>query len=263
MAQAEVEVRMETKLSNLDGKVAFITGGGTGIGRATAMMLVEQGSKVVIAGRREAPLAATVAESPDNMSYVQLDLADWDAQQHALDTVLERHGRLDILINNAAMSICKPFADHSVEDIASVTNLNLTSTAVLTHKALEHIIKFQGNIINVSSAAGKYTGMPPQLLSCYGASKAGLNHFTRLLATELGPQGVRVNAVSPGFTDTEIAADAFSNPELVEAVVSVTPLGRAGQPEDVARVICFLASGEAQWVTGQIVDATGGYCLAL
>ena len=254
---------MEARLPGLENKVAFITGGGTGIGRATALKLAAQGCKVVIAGRREEPLVATARESPEKMSYVQLDVSDWQAQDAALTTVIERHGRLDLLINNAAMSVCKPFVDHSIEEIAAVTNVNLTSTAVLTRKAVKHIIESRGDIINVSSAAGKYTGMPPDLLSIYGASKAGLNHFTRLLATELGQHGVRVNAISPGFTDTEIAAEAFAKPELVNMLVARTPLGRAGKPDDIAKVICFLASSEAGWVTGQIVDATGGYCLTL
>lgn len=247
----------------LEGKVALITGGGTGIGRATALSFAAAGARVVIAGRRLEPLRSTCAEAPEHISYLQLDIADWDAQDRTLDALMDRHGRLDILVNNAAMSVCKPFVEHSIEEIARITHTNFTSTAVLTRKAVPHIITARGTIINVSSAAGKYTGMPPDQLSLYGAGKAGINHLTRLLATELGEQGVRVNAVSPGLTETEIAAEAFANPEFVEYLVGRTPLGRAGQPEDVARVIHFLASDEAGWVTGQVVDATGGYCLAL
>lgn len=250
-------------MNAFDDKVAFVTGGGTGIGRATAERLATSGCKVIVAGRREEPLHNLSALHPDRISYVQLDLADWAAHDRALATVLERHGRLDILVNNAAMSVCKPFVDHNMGEIADVIHVNLTSTAVFTHKAVPHIIATRGNIVNVSSAAGKYTGMPPQMLSAYGASKAGLNHLTRLLATELGGQGVRVNAVSPGFTDTEISAAAFANSAIVDYCVGITPLGRTGQPDDVARVICFLASEDARWVTGQIVDATGGYALAL
>ena len=106
-------------------------------------------------------------------------------------------------------------------------------------------------------------GMPPQNLSAYGSSKAGLNHLTRLLAAELGPMGIRVNSVSPGTTMTEIAEKVFENKELVQANIAATPLGRVGMPIDIAKVICYLASDEADWVTGQIVDATGGYHMAL
>lgn len=246
-----------------DGKVALITGGGTGIGKATALRMVERGGRVVVTGRREEPLKALAAEAPDRISYISSDLADWSTHDAAIAHSLDRFGRLDILVNNAALAVWKPFMEHSPEEIGRVLHVNLVSTAVLTQKAVPHLAAAKGNVVNISSAAGKYTGMPPQNLSAYGSSKAGLNHLTRLLAAELGPMGIRVNSVSPGTTMTEIAEKVFENKELVQANIAATPLGRVGMPIDIAKVICYLASEEADWVTGQIVDATGGYHMAL
>lgn len=246
-----------------EGKVALITGGGTGIGKATALRIVERGGKVVVTGRREKPLLDVVALAPNHIGYRCGDLADWSSHDGMIDHVVAQFGRLDILVNNAALAVWKPFMEHSAEEIARVLHVNLVSTAVLTQRAVPHLARTKGNVVNISSAAGKYTGMPPQNLSAYGSSKAGLNHLTRLLAAELGPMGIRVNAVSPGTTRTEIAEKVFENHQLIQRNIAETPLGRVGEPIDIAKVICYLASEEADWVTGQIVDATGGYHMAL
>lgn len=248
-------------MQSFDGKVAFITGGGTGIGRATAERIVSSGGKVVIAGRREQPLVEMVSRHPGNASHVVMDLADWQSQANALDAVMDRHGRLDILVNNAAIQITKSFSDHEEQEIAAVVNVNLTSTAVLIHKTLPYLKASKGNIVNVSSAGGRYCGVPSGMISAYSASKAGLNHLTRVLASELGAHHVRVNAVAPGLTNTEIAASALGNPQILEFCKSITALGRIGEPDDVAKVVCFLASEQAGWVTGQLIDATGGFWL--
>lgn len=246
----------------MERKVALITGGGTGIGRATAERLAAQGCAVVVAGRREGPLQVAAASAPDLISYVKMDLANEDDQDEAIATVIARHGRLDMLVNNAATQKTGLFVDHSRDDIISNVHVNLTSTMLLTHKAIPHLIKVKGSIVMVSSAAARYQGMPPAQLSAYSASKAGLNQFTKVIATELGPQGVRVNAVAPGFTDTEIAAEGFSNKDLVDYIISITPLRRTANPDDVASVVVWLLGEDAGWVTGQIVDATGGLWLA-
>jgi NAD(P)-dependent dehydrogenase (short-subunit alcohol dehydrogenase family) len=249
-------------VKQFEGRVALVTGGGTGIGRAIAERLADAGCKVVIAGRREARLVEVARERPDSISHVVMDLGNWNDHDKALTTVVERHGRLDILVNNAAISSVKPFIDLSREEIASNIHINLTSTALLMHSALPYLIKTKGNIVNVSSANGRYCGMPYTQTSAYSAAKAGINHLTRILATEVGQHGVRVNAVAPGLTDTEMAATAFANPDFMKALVAVTPLGRAGMPDDVAKVVCFMASDEAAWVTGQLVDASGGFAMA-
>ena len=246
-----------------EGKTAFVVGGGTGIGRATAELIAERGGTVVIAGRREEPLR-NVAEANPQISYLQLDVGDISSHEAALAQIIKRHGRLDVLVNVAAATAWKPFEDHSFEEFARVVHVNLVATAMLIQRAVPHLAKSKGNVVNVSSVAGKYTGMPPQNLSAYSVSKAGLNQLTRILATELGGKGIRVNAVAPGVTaGGDMAAGVFDNLELVARNTAETPLGRIGQSIDIARVIAFVASEEAAWVTGQIIDATGGYHLAL
>ena len=248
-------------MSALDGRSALITGGGTGIGRAAAERFAGEGCKVLICGRREAPLRETADAFPDNISYVQCDVGDGADRRAALQTAMDRHGRLDILVNNAAAEVTAPFADHTQEQIEHLTRINLTAPMLLIHEALPHLTETRGTVVNVSSTAARYQGMPPGNLSAYSAGKAGLNQLSRVLASELGPRGIRVNVVSPGFTDTEIAAAALNDPQLVEALKAITPLGRVGTAEDVARVIFFLASDEAGWVTGQVIDASGGFWL--
>ena len=246
----------------LQGKTALITGGGTGIGRATAERFAQEGAKVLICGRREAPLQETASTHPDAISFLSVDVASAEDRTRALETIIDRYGQLDILVNNAAFSVVAPFEAHTPDDIKRIVDVNLTSPTLLILEALPLLKATQGSIINVSSAGARYQGMPPASITPYSASKAGLNQLSKTLATELGPDGIRVNVVAPGLTQTEIAASAFENPEFTDAVVAITPLGRYAQPEDIARVINFLASEEASWVTGQIVDATGGLWLS-
>lgn len=250
-------------MDEFKGKVALITGGGTGIGRATAIRLADAGCQVMIVGRREGPLIETARERPDHIAPFAMDLGEWAEQRQALEALLERHGKLDILINNAATQTTAMFADHDETQIAQNIHVNLTSTAVLIHKSLPHLIETRGTIVNVSSAAARYCGTPNAMVPAYAAAKAGLNHLTRVLASELGVHGIRVNAVAPGLTDTEIAAGAFENPDIAAACAAATPLGRNGTPDDIAKVICFLASDDAGWVTGQLIDATGGFWLSV
>jgi NAD(P)-dependent dehydrogenase (short-subunit alcohol dehydrogenase family) len=252
---------MDKTASPFSGKVALVTGGGTGIGRATAERIASLGGQVVIAGRREEPLRNVVSRHPSAISHVVMDQGERDSQTRALDAVRQRHGRLDILVNNAAIQTTKLFIDHEEDEIARLIHVNLTSTTILIHKALPLLIASKGNIVNVTSAGGRYCGVPSGQISVYSASKAGLNHLTRVLASELGAHGVRVNAVAPGLTDTEIAAEAFANDATLAYCKSITALGRAGTPDEVARAICFMASEDGGWVTGQVLDASGGFWL--
>ena len=247
---------------DLAGKSALITGGGTGIGKATALRFADAGCNVLICGRRTAPLMETSEKDPEKISFIQADVGN-DAERHAaLDAAIERHGRLDVLVNNAATETTAPFADHTQEQIERLLRINLLAPMMLIHEALPHLTESKGCVVNVSSAAARYQGMPPANLAPYASTKAGLNQLSRVLATELGPSGIRVNVVSPGLTDTEIAAEAVNNPKFLAGLKAITPLGRVGTADDIARVIFFLASDEARWVTGQVIDASGGFWLA-
>jgi NAD(P)-dependent dehydrogenase (short-subunit alcohol dehydrogenase family) len=221
-------------------------------------MLVERGCKVVIAGRRKEPLKVTTAEHPDMTTFVQMDLAEAGDRERALETVLDRHGRLDILVNNAAVDNTAPFLDQSDEDIARVIHVNLTATALLTKHAVGALSRTKGCVVNVSSTGANYTGHPSAGLSIYGTAKAGLNQLTRLLMPELGTLGVRINCVAPGATQTDLAAAALADPTVRQFLLGATPLARLGEPDDIAKVIVFLASDAASWVTGQVIDVSGG-----
>jgi NAD(P)-dependent dehydrogenase (short-subunit alcohol dehydrogenase family) len=245
----------------LDGKVALITGAGTGIGKGAALMFAEQGAHVVIAARREGPLQEVSAMAPGRISYVRMDLTSHDDRANALQIVIDRHGKLDVLVSNAGAQLWKSLEDTSDEEIEDIYRTNLASTVRFVKQAVPYLEASKGNVVIVSSTAGRYTLSPSQWLSVYGASKAGLNQFTRAVAPELGPKGIRINAVAPGLTRGEYAdgSRSFDDEATREWVRSVTPLGRMGEPEDIAKVIAFMASDMASWVTGQVLDASGGW----
>ncbi|MCW1429764.1 SDR family NAD(P)-dependent oxidoreductase [Novosphingobium sp. JCM 18896] len=246
----------------LEGKVALITGAGTGIGKGTALMFAAEGAKVVIAARREAPLQAVSALAPGSISYVQMDLTSAEDRARALQTVIDRHGKLDVLVSNAGAQLWKSFAETSDEEIETIFATNLAATTRLFKQALPHLEASRGNIVIVSSTASHYTLVPTQKLSVYGASKAGLNQLTRTLAPELGPLGIRINAVAPGLTRGEYSGESLdleADQATRDWIASVTALGRMGEPSDIAEAITWLASDRAAWITGQVIDASGGW----
>lgn len=248
----------------LEGKVALITGAGTGIGKGTALRFVQEGAKVVIAARRVEKLQEAAALASDKISWVRMDLNNHEERARALETVMERHGRLDILVSNAGSQLWKSFEDTTDSEIEDIYQTNLASTVRFIKQATPHLEKSKGNIVIVSSTAGRYVLSPSQLLSVYGASKAGLNQFTRAVAPELGPKGIRINAVAPGLTRGEYADEGLQRNDIAtqDWIRAVTPLGRIGEPDDIAKVITFMASDMASWVTGQVLDASGGWQIA-
>ena len=248
----------------LEGKVALVTGAGTGIGKGIARMFVDEGARVVIAARREELLAESCRYAPEAMSWVRMDLNSHDERAAALKTVVERHGKLDILVSNAGAQLWKSFDDTTEEEIDEIYLTNLSSTVRFVKQAVPYLEKSKGNIVIISSTAGRYVLSPSQLLSVYGASKAGLNQFTRAVAPEIGPRGIRINAVAPGLTRGEYADEGLSRNDQAtqDWIRNSTPLGRIGEPEDIARVVLFMASDMASWVTGQVIDASGGWQIA-
>lgn len=222
-------------------------------------MFAANGAKVVIAGRREAPLQAVCTRTP-GITYVQMDLTKREDHIRTLDQVVNRHGRLDIVVNNAAYQLWKSFADTTDEEIDDLFFTNMSSITRFIKRSLPYLEKSRGNIVNISSTASRYTVVPSQKLAVYSASKAGLNQLTRTLAPELGLMGIRINVVAPGLTRGEYAESSLENDPATEKWIrDVTPLGRMGEPEDIARTVMFLASDQASWVTGQVIDASGGW----
>jgi NAD(P)-dependent dehydrogenase (short-subunit alcohol dehydrogenase family) len=247
----------------LEGKVALITGAGTGIGKGAALMFALEGAHVVIAARREGPLQETCALAPDRISHVPMDLTSHEDRARALETVIARHGRLDVLVSNAGYQLWKDFDDTTDDEIDTLFYTNLSSTTRLIKQALPHLEASRGNIVIISSTAARYIAVPSQKLTVYSASKAGLNQLARTLATDLGHKALPITVVAPGVTRREYAdASLESDAENAKWILSTTALGRFGEPRDIAPCIVFLASDMASWVTGQVLDASGGWQIA-
>jgi meso-butanediol dehydrogenase/(S,S)-butanediol dehydrogenase/diacetyl reductase len=246
-----------------ESRVIFVTGAGTGIGRGIAEYFADQGDTVVIAGRRAEPLTKVAHSRPGKITPIEMDLADRDQRREALGEIIRRHGRLDVLVNNAAVVHMGMFAELTFAQIAELLNTNLLSTMMLTHEALPLLRTTHGNIVIISSTSARHVTVPSLGLCAYAAAKAGLNQFTRVLATEVGSDGVRVNAVSPGFTRTEAMEKVLvEQPDIIDSQAAMTAMGRVGEPIDIARAVGWLASKDAGWVTGQILDVSGGYFIA-
>ena len=243
---------MTTKFEN---KVILITGGGTGIGKATAAAFIAEGAKVVITGRRQSVLEATTKELGASAHFVVGDIGKSGDPKAMVDETLTKYGQLDVLVNNAGTLMMGPLAETSDEDIEGVYRVNVFGLLALSREALPHLIKTKGSIINISSVVSNLSMAGGAI---YGSSKAAVDHATRNLAVEFGPSGVRVNAVAPGATATDMTAEIQSNEQMVAMMVGQTPLGRIGDPSDIADAILLLASDHAGWITGQIVQVSGG-----
>ena len=242
----------------LHGKVAIVTGGTRGIGLAIVRTFLQNGAKVALFGSRaETVDKAVAALEAENAAWPVMglapDLTDYAAVAQAVQDVHTAFGGLDILVNNAGISAREPLADYRPEDFQKIMNLNVT--AVFNGcKAVEPIMRAarHGCIINTSSMVSLY-GQPSGV--GYPASKFAVNGLTKSLARELGPAGIRVNAVAPGVTRTDMLAAL--PPELVERISAPIPLRRIGEPEEVANVFLFLASDLASYVTGTVISVDG------
>lgn len=246
---------------DLSGRVALVTGGGEGIGKATAHLLARCGADVVIAGRTEATLARTALEISDATGRRCLgspaDARDEAQVKRLVAGAIETFGRLDILVNNVGWSTHGPISTMSTEAWKGDFELNVDTSFLCAREAAQHFLaQGSGSIVNVSSVAGSQGVMG---LAAYSSAKAALEMFTRVAAAEWGPQGVRVNCVAPGLIATDNAMKDFAAAKLdVEAICARFPLRRAGRPEDIANAIVFLTSDAAAYVTGVTLLVNGG-----
>ncbi|MBZ5501415.1 MAG: 3-oxoacyl-[acyl-carrier-protein] reductase [Acidobacteriia bacterium] len=242
---------------SLKDKVALITGASQGIGRATALALAQAGAKVAAAARSTDKLAALVAEiehAGGEALAVPMDVADAAQVKAGFQQVLAKFGRLDILVNNAAITRDTLALRMKLDDWDAVLRTNLTGAHLCIQQALGPMLKQRlGRIINLSSVVAE-SGNAGQ--ANYVASKAGLIGLTRAMAVEVASRSITVNAVAPGFIETPMT-DVLPQ-ELKDKMKSLIPLGRFGQDRDVAMAIVFLASDEAGYITGQVLDVNGG-----
>jgi NAD(P)-dependent dehydrogenase (short-subunit alcohol dehydrogenase family) len=236
-----------------DGTVALVTGATAGIGREVALTLAARGAQVVVHGRdpeRGAETVAAITKSGGSARFIAADLADPDAAQALADAA----GPVDVLVNNAAVYQFGPMLDATTESFDRHMATNVRAPMLLVAALAPAMVeRGRGSIVNISTGA---VSTPVRGGGVYVASKAALDHFTRVWADELGPAGVRVNAVAPGPTRTP-GMDALGD-GLVDALGKTTVLGRAGEPSDIAEAVAFLASDRAAFITGTIVDVRGG-----
>lgn len=249
---------MEIRLKD---KVAVVTGGTRGIGFAIVKALVEAGAKVAIWGSRQetadAALAKIKAEYPDSdVMAMAPKLTERNEVEAAMNAVADRYGSVDILANNAGISQNIPLENYTDEDLDKIVDLNIKAVFTCS-KAAAHLMKGKGgSIINTSSVVSFYG---QGLGSMYPASKAAVNGLTRALSRELGRDGIRVNAVAPGVTRTDMVAALPEN--MVAPLLQRIPLARMGEAEDIANAVVFLASDKASYITGAVIPVDGGAIL--
>lgn len=245
-------------MNRLKEKVAIVTGGSSGIGKAIAERFASEGANVIIVGRHEDALKE-VCKNNNKITCVAGDITDSKVVDEIVSTAEKKFGMIDILVNNAGWCPVQPITEMTVKDYDKAFDLDVRSVVDLTTKALPLIIKAKGNIINLSSVGATH---PAVNLSMYTGAKAAIENFTRVWALELADGGVRVNAIAPGAIRTNIwNVPGLSKEEAKkheEGIASTIPFKRFGTPEEVANIAMFLVSDEASYVSGSIYAVDGG-----
>jgi len=238
-------------------KIAIVTGGASGLGLATAKKFVENSIRTIIIGRNESKLQSAVSDMGQLCTYKVCDLSNISVIPALVAEIISEYGVPDILVNNAGINMKKPFTEVTDDDFQQIIQTNLISVFVLSRELVKHMVnEGRGAIVNISSMASQY-GIP--YVIAYTAAKSAIEGMTRAMATELSPQGIRVNCVAPGFIATEMSAKALNNdPARKQKVLSRTPMGELGLPGDVAEAVLYLSSSAARYVTGVVLPIDGG-----
>ena len=242
---------------SLKNKLALITGGGAGIGLEIARCMIAAGARVVITGRTESKLIAAVKDLGPSALYRIHDVTAHSTHEALIRELEENVGNIDILVNNAGINMKKNALEVSNEEFASIINTNLNSVFALTRETAKSMVKRGKGVILMISSMAAYYGI--DRVVAYAASKSGLEGMVKVLASDLSPNGIRINAIAPGFIETSMMKTAFgSDPDRMHKAMDRTPLGRFGKPEDVGWAAVYLASDEANFITGVSLRVDGG-----
>jgi 3-oxoacyl-[acyl-carrier protein] reductase len=241
-------------MGNLKGQTALVTGASRGIGRAITVLLAQAGARIFVHYNRNREAAEAVAKEIGGATLVQADLQSTNEIDRLVAVLGET--QLDILVNNAGVWGPTPLGSTSLDWLNTMLDVNVKAVFWLTQALLPHLQE-GARIVNVSSLAARIGRAGGR--SLYGATKAAVDAFTRNWAMELAPRKIRVNAVAPGYIDTDMTAGYFSDPKVLQHAVDRQPFGRLGRADEVADVVLFLCSPASQWITGESVNVSGGF----
>lgn len=244
-------------------KTVIITGAGSGIGRATAIRFAKEGANVVLIGRTQATLEETAKQLPhdntwihaDNHLIITCDISQPSQVQEVVKHTLDKFGTIDVVVNNAGIAVQGKITELSVDDWHTAIDVNLNGTFYVCQATMPALIKSKGNIINVSSVSG--IGGDWNMVA-YNTAKAGVTNLTRTLALDHGKDSVRINAVNPSVTKTDMTVSIQNDDQKTQKFLARCPLGRMATPEEIASVITFLASEDASMITGVNIPVDGG-----
>jgi len=241
----------------LKDKTAIITGGGTGIGLATARAFCQEGAKIILFGRRKEKLEKAVEKLGGSAIFVQGDMTNNNDLDKLINKTLHNFKKIDILVNNAGLFNGSPLHEISDSQWDEIMDINIRSVFQLTRRVLPVMLSQKyGSIIHISSILGLIA--VPQV-AAYNVSKGALNQFSRSIAVEYGSSGIRSNSICPGLIATDMTADLMKDAELMKEWSKEYPIGRFGKPEDVANACLYLASDESSFVTGITLPVDGGF----
>ncbi|PDT50136.1 3-oxoacyl-ACP reductase [Sinorhizobium fredii] len=244
----------------LDGKVAVVTGGTRGIGLAIAQALGEAGARIVISARTPVPEAEKVlSDAGVNFDLIEADMRDEGAADRLIMEVVAKTGGVDVLVNNAGVAIHGDSGDFEDETWRKIMSLNVDAVFRTCRAALAPMrVQGSGVILNIGSISGIVSNIPQNQVA-YNSSKAAVHMMTKSLASELAAENIRVNAIAPGYIETDMSRGGIANPEWFPIWRGMTPMGRVGQPEEVATAALFLCSPASSYVTGEVLVVDGGY----